>query len=107
MADKKKSGHSYLNDFQRNVAGDYIYAGDMYECGASREEIKQQKLFLGILTFLLSAAVIAGGCINAPGLHNVFYLIIPLLCIASGILLQVITVRKKKKAKSAPSVKES
>lgn len=36
-----------------------------------------------------------------------FYLIIPLLCIASGILLQVITVRKKKKAKSAPSVKES
>ena len=80
MADKKKSGHSYLNDFQRNVAGDYIYAGDMYECGASREEIKQQKLFLGILTFLLSAAVIAGGCINAPGLHNVFYLIIPLVC---------------------------
>ncbi len=80
MADKKKSGHSYLNDFQRNVAGDYIYAGDMYECGASREEIKQQKLFFGILTFLLAAAVIAGGCINAPGLHNVFYLIIPLVC---------------------------
>ncbi len=79
MADKKKSGHSYLNDFQRNVAGDYIYAGDLYACGASREEIKQQKQFLGLLTFLLAAAVIAGGCINAPGLHNAFYLIIPLV----------------------------
>ena len=80
MAEGKKGGRSYLNDFQRNVAGDYIYAGDLYACGASREEIKQQKQFLGLLIFLLAAAVIAGGCINAPGLHNAFYLIIPLGC---------------------------
>jgi len=80
MAREKKSGRSYLNDFQRNAAGEYIYTGNMYSCRVSREEIKQQKLYLGILTFLLAAAVIAGGCINSPGLYNIFYLIIPLIC---------------------------
>ena len=31
---RKRGENSYLNDFHPNLAGEYIYSGTLYACGA-------------------------------------------------------------------------
>ena len=63
----------YLNDYQKNAAGEYVYTGRVYVLGGG----KRYRLTLSALTFGAAAVAVGSGCINAAGLSNTFYVILP------------------------------
>ena len=63
----------YLNDFKRSANGEYVYTGNVYLFG----DYKDSGIKLGALCGLCFASVIGSGFINAAGLNNTFYVIIP------------------------------
>lgn len=81
----KRGKNSYLNDFHLNVAGEYIYDGVLYAFTGTDAERKTLRTRLWVLSGVLAAAAIAGGCIHAPGMQNCFYVMLPymgMLCAA-------------------------
>ena len=76
--DKKRRGRrAHLNDFYRDVAGNYVYTGTCYVCRAADGERTALLRRLWLLTAVLAAAVLAGGCISAPGMDRCFYVLLP------------------------------
>lgn len=67
------SRKSYLNDFKMNAEGKYIYTGAVY----TLQNHKQAGLKLGLMTVAAFLSVTGSGFINAAGLNNTFYVIIP------------------------------
>ena len=63
----------YLNDYKKNASGEYVYTGRIYALG----DAKKYRLTLSALTFGAAAAAVGSGCINAAGLSNTFYVILP------------------------------
>ena len=76
---KKHSRREHLNDFHLNVAGEYVYDGALYACQS--DDAKQRRLKRAVwgMAAILIVAVIAGGCIPAPGMQNCFYVLLPYL----------------------------
>ena len=76
---KKHSRREHLNDFHLNVAGEYVYDGALYACQS--DDAKQRRLKRAVwgMAAILIIAVIAGGCIPAPGMQNCFYVLLPYL----------------------------
>lgn len=76
---KKHNRREHLNDFHLNVAGEYVYDGALYACQS--DDAKQRRLKRAVLGMaaILIVAVIAGGCIPAPGMQNCFYVLLPYL----------------------------
>ena len=71
--EKKRQGRrAHLNDFYRDVAGNYVYTGTCYVCRAADGERAALLRRLWLLT-----AVLAGGCISAPGMSRCFYVLLP------------------------------
>mgnify|MGYP003247044284 CR=1 FL=1 len=64
---KKHSRREHLNDFHLNVAGEYVYDGALYACQSSEEKQHRIKRAVWGMVAILIVAVIAGGCIPAPG----------------------------------------
>jgi hypothetical protein len=80
---KKKSRRSYLNDFSRDLSGQYVYSGEYYRyCGG--KNYLRVMFCLVLLGFLASAAVIVGGC-TYDGLNNSFYCIIPYVMLVGAL----------------------
>ena len=86
--DKKRGKHgenSYLNDFHRNLAGEYVYSGAHYAVTGGEAERAAMKRALWARTALLAAATILSGCFSAPGMRGCFYVILPyageLICV--------------------------
>jgi len=78
MAKKKKKGRrDYLNAFQKNEAGGYTWEGDVYLWQGSREELRRERVLLGILGAVLFAASAGAGCVAAPGALNCAYVLVP------------------------------
>lgn len=76
--EKKKKGHrAYLNDFQKNIAGEYIYTGAHYAFEGEKRDWKKKLLRLWLYTVVMSVAVLAVGCIPVAGMMNTFYVILP------------------------------
>ena len=71
----------YLNDYQKTAAGDYVYTGRVYTVGGNA---KRYRRTLAALSFGAAAVVIASGCINAAGLSNTFYVILPYIGEVTG-----------------------
>lgn len=73
---QKKSGgrRAYLNDFQANVAGEYIYTGKKIGWKAPREQTLVKMWVLGGLGIL--ASVIAG-CIPGTGMEGTAWIVLP------------------------------
>lgn len=96
MREKKKGRRAYLNDFHRNVEGQYEYAGERYEyCGDEKSRKRATAGLMG-LALLLVALVLGEGCIPVPGLSRTFYVLLPYVmelmggvsaCLAAGSLL--------------------
>lgn len=96
MREKKKGRRAYLNDFHKNVEGQYEYAGERYEyCG---DEKSRRRAAAGLMggALLLVALILGEGCIPVPGLSRTFYVLLPYMvelmggvsaCIAAGRLL--------------------
>lgn len=85
----KRGKNSYLNDFQLNLAGEYIYNGELYACAGTDAEIHSLRTRLWAYGGVMLAASIAGGCISAPGMQNCFYVMLPYLaelCAAVSVL---------------------
>ena len=76
---KKHSRREHLNDFHLNVAGEYVYGGALYACQSSEEKQHRIKRAVWGMAAILIVAVIAGGCIPAPGMQNCFYVLLPYL----------------------------
>lgn len=76
---KKHSRREHLNDFHLNVAGEYVYNGALYACQS--DDAKQHRIKRAVwgMAAILIVAVIAGGCIPAPGMQNCFYVLLPYL----------------------------
>ena len=76
MLTGKHRDRSYLDDYQINEQGEYEFRGAYYrwELPEKRKEV-QRTLWL----CLTGAAVlmVAAGCIPAPGVNNMFYLLLP------------------------------
>lgn len=64
---------SYLNDYKKNAAGEYVYTGRVYVLGDG----KRYRRMLSALAFGAAAVAVGSGCINAAGLSNTFYVILP------------------------------
>ena len=74
----KRGANSYLNDFHLNVSGEYVYEGELYALEDKPQHAAKKKKFW-VLTALLTAVSVAGGCLPAPGMSNCFYVILPYL----------------------------
>ena len=74
----KRGANSYLNDFHLNVSGEYVYEGELYALEDKPQHAAKKKKFW-VLTALLTAVSVAGGCLPAPGMRNCFYVILPYL----------------------------
>ena len=79
MAEEKKrrGRRAHLNDFYRDVSGNYIYTGTCYVCRAADGERAALLRRLWLLTAVMVVSVVTGGCIPAPGMGGSFYLLLP------------------------------
>lgn len=72
----KQKRWEYLNDYKKDQSGKYVYCGNQYSY--ADEETKKNKIRAFIVfDTLLFCTVIGSGCINAAGMNNSFYVIIP------------------------------
>lgn len=71
---KRRGRRAYLNDFQVNVAGEYIYTGKVYRWGSDRKGA-----LLRMWTFGLGAmaAAVAAGCIPGTGMEGAAWALLP------------------------------
>ena len=79
VADKKerKGRRAYLNDFREDINGQYVYEGDRYtldEEGISKKTLDTR---LWLMTAVIAAGTVAGGCVPASCMLNCFYCILP------------------------------
>lgn len=85
----KRGKNSYLNDFHVNLAGEYIYDGEVYACAGGDAEVKALRIRLWAYAAVIAAASVISGCISAPGMQNCFYVILPYigeLCAALSVV---------------------
>lgn len=90
MAEKKKrkGRRAYLNDFYRDISGEYQYTGQLrrYEGPAPHREAVTR---MGVFAGAMALAVILVGLLPAPsmlGLGN-FYVVLPLILELLGVFL--------------------
>lgn len=79
MAEKKKrrGRRAHLADFYRDAAGRYVYRGAHYVCAAGEAAQAVLRRRLWPLAIAAATAVIAGGCISAPGVGRCPYVMLP------------------------------
>lgn len=65
---------SYLNDYKKTAGGEYVYTGSVYHLAGNGA---RDRRLLAALSFLSAAVAVGSGCINAAGLSNTFYVILP------------------------------
>lgn len=65
---------SYLNDYKKTAGGEYVYTGSVYVLAGDGKRFCR---LLAALSFSAAAAVVGSGCVNAAGLSNTFYVILP------------------------------
>ena len=70
----------YLNDYKKNAAGEYVYTGRVYALGDG----KRYRAALSALSFGAMCVAVGSGCINAAGLSNTFYVILPFIGEVTG-----------------------
>ncbi len=92
MAEKKKhkGRREYLNDFYRDVSGEYQYTGTIrrYQSELSWHDAA---LRIGVLAGIIATAMIAVGLIPAPSMTGMgsFYVILPYILELVGVFLSV------------------
>lgn len=87
--DKSKRPHknrkAYLKDIRPNLSGEYVYVGAHYRYAG--KDLSYGKAIAGIaVPALLSlAAFVAAGFVNAGGMSNTFYVLIPYMAEAIAV----------------------
>ena len=68
----------YLNEYHLDDSGKkYVYGGAYYALTATEKEAKTVYAKAWALSAVLLGAVVGSGCINAAGMSNTFYVIMP------------------------------
>ena len=70
---KGPQGWDYINEYKRTADGQYVYTGNLYILHDAPNVRKR----MGLLWALAFVTVIGSGFINAGGMQNSFYVIIP------------------------------
>ena len=71
---REYKGKSFLKEFTSDAEGKYIYTGAHY---ALDGDVKKTNLRLSLLFVAALAAVLGSGLVNAAGMSNTFYVILP------------------------------
>ncbi len=66
----------YINDFKLTADGKYTYMGDYYSPEGDKP-YKQLYIQYIFIAFICTTLVVASGLINAAGMNNTFYVILP------------------------------
>lgn len=82
---KKKGRRAYLNDFQKNGAGGYVYKGDLYRYTAGEKQRKKDLLLLWVWYASAVIVAIAAGCLPAEGLGRSALVLLPYLVEVGGL----------------------
>ena len=78
---KTSKGRQYLDDFKKAPGGEYVWTGQVFVISGP----KCATVTLAALSFAAAAAVIGSGCVNAAGMNNSFYVIIPYILEVSAV----------------------
>lgn len=80
---------SYLNQFQRTAAGEYIYTGKTYAYSDTVRSRRQTLARYWTPAAVMLATAVGQGCIPASGMRNCVYVLLPflisLLCAISAV----------------------
>ena len=80
---------AYLEDFQLNVAGEYVYTGKVHHfCAEDGLTRRRAMTVLWALALLMAVLTVVSGCLPAAGMQHTFYGLIPY----AGGLLSVVSV---------------
>ena len=71
----------YLNDYKRSAEGDYVYTGDLYRFTG---DVRRMRVLTAALALASLAATLGSGLINAAGMSNTFYVILPYIAEVGG-----------------------
>lgn len=74
---KKNNRRAYLNDFQKDETGAYVYRGAVYEYEGSTQGLRSLKVRLSALGILAFAALLWAGLIRVPGMDHNIYIQLP------------------------------
>lgn len=74
---KKKGRRAYLNDFHKDEKGSYVYRGELYDFAGGKEALKKELWVLWGICAAMLAALVAAGCMDAPGMRGCFYVVLP------------------------------
>ena len=74
----------YLNDYQKTAGGDYVYTGRVYVLSGDG---KRYRRTLAALSFCAAAVTVGSGCVNAAGMSNTFYVILPYIGEAAAVFV--------------------
>lgn len=74
---KKKRRRAYLDAFEKNSSGAYEYKGEMWTFEPKGRELRTELMRLWVLCLMMMAALLAAGCVNAPGTGSCFYVLMP------------------------------
>ncbi len=78
MTEKKRKGRrAYLNDFQKDEKGQYVYQGTLYEWKGEKGTLHRELMVLWGLCIAMLASLLAAGCVDAPGAMNAAYVVLP------------------------------
>ena len=73
----KKNRRAYLNDFQKDETGSYVYTGDVYEYEGSNQSLCSLKVRLGVLGAMALIMLLWAGLIRVPGMDHSIYVLLP------------------------------
>ena len=73
----KKNRRAYLNDFQKDGTGAYVYTGDVYEYEGSNQSLRSLKIRLSVLGVLALSMLLWAGLIRVPGMDHSIYVLLP------------------------------
>lgn len=101
MSDKKRRNkRAYLEAFQKNDSGKYVYTGKLFYWQQEEEKKRRELWLLRALSLAVFFCTAAACCVRAPGTVHCAYVIIP--CTASFLLSISICVGMYRLGKGGP-----
>ena len=80
----KKNRRAYLNDFQKDETGAYVYTGAVYEYESSKHSLRSLKVRLCVLGALTLMMLLWAGFIQVPGMDHSIYVLLPYVAALCG-----------------------
>ena len=74
---KKDRRRAYLNDFQKDENGTYVYRGAVYDYTGEKASLLSVKLRLGALGIVMLLSLVFAGLIQTPGMDHSVYILLP------------------------------